>query len=257
MRAARVVVAYHSGGGHTRQQAEAVARGARTVPGVEVALRSVDPLTDELWDQLAAADAIVFGSPTYMGTVSAPFKAFADATSRVWQDGLQWRDKVAAGFTNSMNINGDKLSTLQYLSVLAGQHGMHWVNLGLYPGWNTSTASADDLNRLGSFLGAMAQSNGDEDPDVAPPASDLRTAEHLGARVAEVTVQYLRGRFGLGSVLADGLPRAGATGAEATGAEAAGAEAAGAEAAGAEAAGAEAAGAEAAGAGATQVGATR
>ena len=194
MRAARVVVAYHSGGGHTRQQAEAVARGARTVPGVEVALRSVDPLTDELWDQLAAADAIVFGSPTYMGTVSAPFKAFADATSRVWQDGLQWRDKVAAGFTNSMNINGDKLSTLQYLSVLAGQHGMHWVNLGMKGGWDTSKGSSEDLNRIGAWLGAMAQSNKDEPAEIVPPSSDLQTAEALGRRVALVTQQWIRGK---------------------------------------------------------------
>jgi hypothetical protein len=57
---------------------------------------------------------------------------------------------------------------------------MHWISLGLYPGWCTSARSADDLNRLGSYLGAMAQSHGDQGPDVAPRASDLAKAEELG-----------------------------------------------------------------------------
>jgi multimeric flavodoxin WrbA len=88
-----------------------------------------------------------------MGAASAAFKRFAEATSKPWGDNLRWKDKVAAGFTNSQNINGNKENTLLELFVLASQHGMHWVSLGLYPGWNTTTASADDVNRLGSFTG--------------------------------------------------------------------------------------------------------
>jgi hypothetical protein len=80
------------------------------------------------------------------------------------------------------------------LAILAAQHGMHWVSLGLYPGWNTSKGSAEDLNRLGSFLGSMAQSDGDADPETAPPASDLETAAALGRRVAEITRQFVQGR---------------------------------------------------------------
>ena len=190
----RVAVAYHSGFGHTARQAEAVARGAASVPGTEVTLLDVAAPTDELWAALDRADAIVFGAPTYMGSPSAAFKAFAEATSKAWADGLRWKDKLAAGFTNSQSMGGDKLNALVDLVVLAAQHGMHWISLGLYPGWNTSTASPEDLNRLGGFLGALAQSDGDAGPDAAPPRSDLATAEELGRRVATVTRQWVLGR---------------------------------------------------------------
>lgn len=189
-----VAIAYHSGHGHTKRQAEAVARGAASVPGARAELHDVSELTDKLRDVLDVADAIVFGAPTYMGSPSSVFKAFAEDTVKQWGDGMRWKDKIAAGFTNSANMNGDKLNSLFDLVILAAQHGMHWVSLGLYPGWNSSTGSPEDLNRLGSWLGAMAQSNGDEGPEVAPPESDLRTAEELGRRVAIVTLQYARGR---------------------------------------------------------------
>src|SRR5947209_9799017 len=190
----RVVIAYHSGYGHTARQAEAVARGAASIPGTDILLYNVAQLSDELWAALDRADAIIFGAPTYMGSPSAVFKAFAEGTSKAWGDNLRWKDKIAAGFTNSQNINGDKLNTLVAFAILAAQHGMPWVNLGLFPGRNTSTGSAEDLNRLGSFLGAMAQSNGDADSDIAPPWSDLQTAEELGRRVATVTRQWVYGR---------------------------------------------------------------
>jgi hypothetical protein len=80
------------------------------------------------------------------------------------------------------------------MSLFAAQHGMVWVGLAAYGGWNTSKGSAEDLNRLGSWLGAMAQSNFDASPEIAPPASDLRTAAALGRRIAEVTHVHVRGR---------------------------------------------------------------
>lgn len=189
----RVAIAYHSGYGHTAKLADAVARGAATVPDTAVDPLRVDELTDALWATLARADAIIFGAPTYMGGPSGVFKIFADATVPVWAaDG--WKDKIGAGFTNSGHMSGDKLNTLVYFAILAAQHGMHWVNLDLKGGWGTSTGSAEDLNRLGGWLGAMAQSNKDEGADVVPPASDLRTAEALGRRVATVTRHYVHGR---------------------------------------------------------------
>ena len=94
-----VVVAYHSGFGHTARQAAAVAAGVGTVAGAAAVLRDVATLDDELWRDLAAADAIVFGSPTYMGSPTAAFQVFAEASSKVWAE-LGWKDKVAAGFTN-------------------------------------------------------------------------------------------------------------------------------------------------------------
>ncbi|MGH2371732.1 MAG: flavodoxin family protein [Chloroflexota bacterium] len=189
----RVAIAYHSGYGHTAKQADAVARGARSVPETQVTMIDVQDLADEHWRLLDGADAIVFGAPTYMGGPSGVFKTFADATAAVWVE-QRWRDKLAAGFTNSGHMQGDKLNTLVSFALLAAQHGMHWVNLGLKGGWDTSTGSPEDLNRLGGWLGAMAQSNKDQGADVVPPSSDLRTAEALGRRVASVAHQYARGR---------------------------------------------------------------
>ncbi|MFF5210569.1 flavodoxin family protein [Streptosporangium sp. NPDC000396] len=191
---ARIVVAYHSGYGHTAKQAEAVAAGAEKVPDTEVRLVSLTELNDELWERLQEADAIIFGTPTYMGGASAGFRTFVEATSQVWGDNLRWKDKIAAGFTNSGNMSGDKLHTLVDIALFAAQHGMIWVGLAEYGGWNTSQGSPEDINRLGSWLGAMSQSNNDESPEVTPGTSDLRTAEVLGRRVAAITHVQLRGR---------------------------------------------------------------
>lgn len=191
---ARIVVAYHSGYGHTAKQAEAVAAGAGKVADTIVQLVSLAELNDELWQTLADADAIIFGTPTYMGGASAVFRTFAESTSQVWADNMQWKNKIAAGFTNSGNMAGDKLHALVDIALFAAQHGMIWVGLAEYGGWNTSKGSSEDINRLGSWLGAMSQSNNDEGPDVTPCPSDLRTAEVLGRRVAEVTHVQLRGR---------------------------------------------------------------
>lgn len=192
----RVAVAYHSGFGHTAHQAAAVAAGAGSIPDTSVDLLSVDALSDDLWDALTASDAIVFGAPTYMGGPSGVFKAFADATSGIWAED-RWKDKLAAGFTNSGHMHGDKLNTLVYFALFAAQHSMHWVNLGLKGGWDTSRGSHEDINRLGSWLGAMAQSNKDQGPDIVPPESDLRTAEALGRRVAIVAHEIANGRAAL------------------------------------------------------------
>lgn len=191
----RIAVVFHSGYGHTATQAQAVARGAAGVPGATVDLVAIeDGNAAHAIAAVDAADAVVFGAPTYMGAASAAFKAFAEATSGPWGDGMRWKDKVAGGFTNSQNLNGNKENTLLELFVLAAQHGMHWVALGEYGGWNTTSGSPQDLNRLGSFTGAMAQSDGDASPEFAPPASDLATAEALGRRVTEVARDYNAGR---------------------------------------------------------------
>ena len=179
-----VAVVYHSGFGHTGVQAAAVRDGAASVEGTTAHLIAVEDV-DAYWEQLDDADAIIFGSPTYMAGASAAFKAFLDSTSPRYGD-QRWRDKLAAGFTNSAGMNGDKLATLQQFALFAMQHGMIWVGLGLPPGNHTSGGSADDLNRLAGFIGAMAQSNADQGPELVPPSSDRRTAEHLGRRVAEL-----------------------------------------------------------------------
>ncbi|MCF4140528.1 flavodoxin family protein [Streptomyces sp. Tue 6430] len=186
-----VSIAYHSGYGHTAVIAEAVRSGA-VQAGAEAHLIEVDAITEDQWAVLDRSDAIVFGSPTYMGTASAAFHAFAEATSARWAT-QAWKDKVAAGFTNSGSKSGDKLHTLQFFQILAAQLGMHWVNLGLLPGWNSSTASENDLNRLGVFLGAAAQTNVDEGPEAVHKA-DIATAEHLGRRVTGTAKTLAAGR---------------------------------------------------------------
>jgi NAD(P)H dehydrogenase (quinone) len=123
------------------------------------------------WEALDAADAVVFGCPTYIGSGSAALKAFTEETTQPQFLEQRWKDKLAAGFTNSAGMSGDKLLTLQQLAGFAAQHGMIWITLGRMPGWQTSVGSADDPNRLASFLGLMAQSNVDQGPDLAPPAS--------------------------------------------------------------------------------------
>jgi len=179
----KIAVVYHSGFGHTAKQAEAVARGAASVAGTEVRLVKVEDFEAES-AFVDSADAIVFGSPTYMGSVSGPFKTWMDATGQRWFN-RAWKDKLAAGFTNSASQSGDKLNTLIQLAIFGAQHGMIWVGLDVLGGNNSSTGSVADINRLGSYLGAMAQSNNDQGPDLAPPKADLATAERLGARVAE------------------------------------------------------------------------
>ncbi|MDI5908912.1 MULTISPECIES: flavodoxin family protein [Streptomyces] len=189
-----VSIAYHSGFGHTSVLAEAVRDGVTTV-GATAHLINVEEISEEQWNLLDASDAIIFGSPTYMGTASAVFHAFAEASSKRWYT-QAWKDKIAAGFTNSAGKSGDKLNTLQYFTVLAGQHHMQWVGLGLMPGWNTSTASENDLNRLGFFLGAAAQSNSDQGAEGVHKA-DIATAAELGKRVVEVARVYAAGRTAL------------------------------------------------------------
>lgn len=197
-----VAVVYHSGYGHTAKQAEAVHRGASGVQGVTAHLVRVES-GDAPWELLERCEAIIFGTPTYMGGPSAQFKAFQDATSRtVFAAGFRWKDKLAAGFTNSASRSGDKLATLQQLAIFAAQHGMNWINLGLPPGNNHSAGSEQDLNRLGVFLGAAAQSDADRGADVVPPEADLLTAEHLGRRVASAALQFARGRVAAEAVLA-------------------------------------------------------
>lgn len=184
----KISVVYHSGYGHTAKQAQAVAEGA------QASLLAIDAegnLSDKDWATLAASDAIIMGSPTYMGSVSWQFKKFADATSKPWF-GQLWKDKIAAGFSNSASMNGDKLSTLHYMFTLSMQHGMIWAGTGMMPS-NTKAAQRNDINYLGSYAGAMMQSPSDSSPDEVLPG-DVETAKLFGKRVAEVTRQFVAGR---------------------------------------------------------------
>ncbi len=182
-----VAIVYHSGYGHTRGVAEAVAEGVQGVSGAKVSLIPVGE-AEAREAELDAADAIIFGSPTYMGGVSADFAKFKDWTSKKWM-ARTWQDKLAAGFTVSASWGGDKQNTIYQLLTLAQQHGMIWVGLGLAPGNNHSKGSVDDLNRTGASLGVMAQANADQGNE-GIGQSEFRTAQALGKRVAAAALRW-------------------------------------------------------------------
>jgi len=182
--AVNTVIVYHSGYGHTQRMAEAVAEGAG---GVLLPVDADGNLSDDGWTALDEADAIIFGSPTYMGGPSWQFKRFADASSKPWFTD-KWQDKVFGGFTNSASINGDKLNTLEYFVLLAGQHGGLWVSLAIKPA-NVKASKRDDPNRMGSYIAPMAQSDADASPNEMSEG-DLETARLYGARVAQVARRF-------------------------------------------------------------------
>jgi NAD(P)H dehydrogenase (quinone) len=178
-----IAIVYYSGYGHTARIAEHVRQGTTRVQGANAVLMTAEAPD---WSQLDAADAIILGAPTYMGSVPAAFKAFMDHTSRQWLN-QAWKDKLAAGFTNSGGLSGDKQGVLFQLQVFAAQHGMLWVPLPILP---TGTGP-DDINRMGSHLGLMAQSD-NAPAELTPPAGDIRTAELFGEHVARATVRWTK-----------------------------------------------------------------
>jgi len=189
-----IAVAYHSGYGHTEVLAQKVAEGVRDAGQTPVLLKIDSAAQDfaPLIEQITQADAVIFGAPTYMGDVSGVFKVFADATSAAWFTGA-WKDKLAAGFTNSHSFSGDKLHALNSLAILAAQHGMNWVSLGVpAPAVTAAERGPDSLNRVGAFLGLAAQSD-NVSPELSPPAGDRETARLLGERVAKAAVRWTVG----------------------------------------------------------------
>ena len=179
-----IAVVYHSGYGHTKRMAESVAAGAGATL---IAIDAEGNLSDNDWETLNKADAIIFGSPTYMGSVTWQFKKFADASSKAWFT-QTWKDKIFAGFTNSATMNGDKHSTLHYFITLAMQHSGIWVGTGLMPS-NSKAAQRNDVNYVGSFAGAMAQSPSDSSPEEML-SGDLETAKLFGQRVATTAARF-------------------------------------------------------------------
>lgn len=172
-----IVIVYHSGYGHTRRVAELVAEGSG---GILLAVDAEGNIPDDGWNVLEKADAIIFGSPTYMGNMSWQFKKFADASSKAWA-AQKWKDKLAAGFTNSASVAGDKQTTMYTMFTLAQQHGMLWVGMGMMPS-NRKDSKRDDINYLSSFAGLATAAPADASPEEMPDG-DLETAFLFGKRV--------------------------------------------------------------------------
>ncbi|HEY9684770.1 MAG TPA: flavodoxin family protein [Oculatellaceae cyanobacterium] len=191
---AKLAVIYHSNFGHTKLQAESVYEGAASVSGIEAKLFTVEEAGNNL-DALDSYDAMIFGAPTYMGSMSADMKKFLEVAAKKWFT-LSWKDKIAGAFTNSSSFSGDKLNTLIGLVINAMQHGMIYVGTGMMPGasdpdsFKTIEGPGPDVtNRVGSFTGPMAASF-QVPPPGAPSKGDLATAHAYGVRVAEITLRF-------------------------------------------------------------------
>ncbi|GAB7184011.1 hypothetical protein ATKI12_3842 [Kitasatospora sp. Ki12] len=195
-----VTVVFHSVHGHTRVLAEHLADGARLVPGARVhivGIRAEDVVAGRWHDPevlalLDRSDAIVFGCPTLMGSVSAVFKAFMEAAFTPFLT-QAWKDKLAGGFTMSASQSGDKLMVLEQLAVFGAQMGMQWIGVGDMPGNNWSGGHRDDVNRLGSWLGLMSQSHADLGSERAGSPGDLITAARYGERIARLAQRWVNG----------------------------------------------------------------
>src|SRR5262249_18562774 len=152
----KIAIVYHSLHGHTEVIAKCLAQGAAAIESVKVdliALRAEDVnqgrwSNDEALGQLDAADGIILGSPTFMGSCSAVMKAFMEAAFVPWT-AQKWKDKFGSAFTNSASQSGDKLNSLIQFAVFGSQMGMIWVPVGDPPGNNWSGGSPSDNNRLG------------------------------------------------------------------------------------------------------------
>jgi multimeric flavodoxin WrbA len=179
----KVAIVYHSATGTTKKLASSIASGVQSVEAVNAVsleIKGSDIIegrfrNNQLIEQLNDVDAMIFGSPTFMGCVSAQFKAFADATGDLWAEKV-WSNKVAAGFTIGWNLSGDQLNTIQYVQIFVNQHGMIWASLDI-----SGNCDPKNRNRLGAKSGLIARSK-----DGSLNETDLITATYLEQRVANI-----------------------------------------------------------------------
>jgi multimeric flavodoxin WrbA len=187
-----IAVIYHSTTGTTGQLAHAVTEGANAVDQVRAVAYPITGsdikegrfVNTAMLDAVSNAHGVIMGSPTYMGGVSAQFKAFADASSPLWSE-RAWVDKIAAGFTIGGNLNGDQMSSIQYIQTLASQHGMLWASLDVRGG-----EQCHIVNRLGAQGGLIAHTT-----DSTVHSDDLGAARYLGERVARLVAQRIIWRW--------------------------------------------------------------
>lgn len=196
MDAAKVLIVFYSRNGNTAALAEAVAEGARSV-GAEVTLRRTDEFISESiianvpgWkesreklkakyqpptaDDAANADAIVWGTPTRFGNVSAELKAYIDSLGGLWAKG-QLANKVGSAFTSTSSPHGGNESTILTLNNVMSHFGMILVP----PGYTDPI-----FFQAGTPYGATSVSG--PNSDHPPTENDLIAARHQGKRVAEI-----------------------------------------------------------------------
>lgn len=182
----QIAVIYHSAQGHTAHIARMIVEGISQVPGIEAQLLEAGALVSAP-DTMLPFDGYILGSPTYLGGVSAPVKAFMDATGPLWRT-QQLRGKLAAGFTVSSLPAGDKQSTLLSMFTFCMQHGMLWVGNPILPEQHQGVPCEEAANRLGSWSGLMAQADKQSSADAFAPG-DIKTARMFGQYFAETLLR--------------------------------------------------------------------
>ncbi len=183
-----ISIVYHSAKQCTKRVAELLA-AAIPAGDIQVCLLSTEEAIAGI-ERLHSSNTIVFGCMASFGTVSAGFKKFMEATAGFWYQ-QTWKDKLAAGFTCSSTVSGDKLNALDTLFHFAAQHSMQWISLGILPrfcgGWQT-----DGQNRLASYIGLMVQAEEGLAENHELPDGDLLTIELFGRRLRDVTMTYFK-----------------------------------------------------------------
>ncbi len=202
----KVLVVFYSLYGHIRQMAEAVAEGAREVPGAHVEIKRVpETLSPEIIeamgataaqkqmedipvatnDDLESADAIIFGTPTRFGNMIAQMRNFLDATGPLWAKGALV-GKVGSVFTSSATQHGGQESTILTFHPTLLHHGM--VVAGL-PYAFAGQTTVDEITG-GSPYGASTIAGGDGSR--MPSKNELDGARFQGKFVAEIAAKLAK-----------------------------------------------------------------
>jgi len=202
----KVLIVYYSMYGHINRMAEAIAEGAKTVKGAEVVLRRVpETLPQEVLvkmgaveaqkkfenvpvatvDELASADAIIFGTPTRFGNMCGQMRQFLDATGGLWAKGALV-GKVGSVFTSSATQHGGQESTLLSFHITLLHQGFVVVGLP----YSFQGQMRNDEITGGSPYGAstIAGTQGER----TPTENELQAARFQGAHVATIASKLSR-----------------------------------------------------------------
>jgi NAD(P)H dehydrogenase (quinone) len=195
----KILVLYYSAYGHIEKMAEAVAEGARSVPGMEVTIKRVAELVPEevakkagmklnqaapiaTVDELPSYDAIIFGTPTRFGNMCAQMRNFLDQTGGHWMTG-SLVGKVGSVFASTATQHGGQETTITSFHTTMLHQGMIIVGLPYaFPG----LTNMDEITG-GTPYGATTLTKGDGSRQ--PSANELDGARYQGRHVAQITAK--------------------------------------------------------------------
>jgi NAD(P)H dehydrogenase (quinone) len=202
----KVLIVYYSMYGHIHRMAQAVAEGAKEVAGAEVVLRRVpETLSEEILgkmgalqaqksmahipvcrvEELAAADAVIFGTPTRFGNMCGQMRQFLDATGQLWAKGALV-GKVGSVFASSATQHGGQESTILSFHITLLHQG--FVIVGL-PYTFQGQTRIDEITG-GSPYGASTIAGGQGER--LPTENELAGARYQGKHVATIASKLAR-----------------------------------------------------------------